>query len=329
MAQELRPTPDQQRALDDLVSQGTLNAEQAGAVRTALWTTDSARKSNPASVLIEVAGYVGGGLILGGALLLVGLNLADLGDTNAALLLAGYAVVLIVAAVLVASGPAALVRLRDDRTAIRRRLVAVLLAVSSGPAALAAAVYADDNATLWSGLVGLVVAVAAYAVMPGVPGLLAMAILSAVATGGAQAIPDHQPLLLTFSFIGLGVLWAVVAVSSLVKPRHIALAVGAIFGIAGAQLALDSDGNNPWAYGLTFVLALLCFVGYWIERATVLLALGVVSTTIAVPEAIMDWTDDSLSGPAILLVSGVVLVAASALGLWLRSRRIEDGARPA
>ena len=37
------------------------------------------------------------------------------------------------------------------------------------------------------------------------------------------------------------------------------------------------------------------------------------------PEAVVDWTNNSLGGPTILLIAGPVLVAASALGLWLRS----------
>jgi hypothetical protein len=45
----------------------------------------------------------------------------------------------------------------------------------------------------------------------------------------------------------------------------------------------------------------------------------VIGATIAVPEAVVNWTHNSLGGPAILLIAGAVLVGASALGLWLRS----------
>ena len=44
-----------------------------------------------------------------------------------------------------------------------------------------------------------------------------------------------------------------------------------------------------------------------------------IGATVAVPEAVVDWTHNSLNGPTILLIAGAVLVAASALGLWLRS----------
>ncbi len=323
MAQDVGPTADQQRALEQLVAQGTIDSDQAGAVKAALWKPGSGRKAaNPASVLIEVAGYVGGGLILGGALLLVSLNYTTLGASNSSLLLAGYAVVLIVAAILVAGGPAQVRRLADHHAPVRQRLVGVLLAVSSGPAALAAGVRTVEHPALVAGLVGLVVAAAAYTILPTVPGVLAMAALSATATAGAAQVPDYHTLLMPLSFIGLGVVWAVVSALGAITPRHLGLAIGGIFAIYGAQWAYH-DQTAPFAYGLTFLIALICFVAYWLDRATALLVLGVISTTIAVPEAIMDWTNDALSGPAILLVSGVVLVGASALGLWLRSRRAE------
>jgi hypothetical protein len=40
----------------------------------------------------------------------------------------------------------------------------------------------------------------------------------------------------------------------------------------------------------------------------------------------VDWTHNSLGGPAILLIAGAVLIAASALGLWLRSSHAHDHA---
>ena len=322
----LKPTPDQDRALSSLVEQGTLSSDQAGAVRMALWLPGPRRSaSNPASVLIEAAGYVGGGLILGGAALLVRLNLNQLGKSNAILVLAGFAVVLIVAALLVAGGPHRVFGLRDRHAPVRRRLAGVLLAVSAGPAAMATSLTMQRPAALGAGLVGLAVAIVAYAVLPTVPGILAMATMSVIATIGALQIPTYDPLLSTLAFVGLGLLWGAVSAVGLILPRHIGLALAAAIAIVGAQLAMDRDTTRPLAYSLTFLIALGCFVGYWLERATALLAFGVVAATIAVPEAVADGTNGQLSGPGILLISGTVLVAASALGLWLRSLRRSNG----
>ena len=284
--------------------------------------TATARGANPASVLIEVAGYVGGGLMLGGAGLLIGLNYDRLGRAGTAWALAGYALALALAAVVVAAGPHRIVGLRYDGSPVRRRLVGVLMALASAPAAVAVAVVTEPNQTLWAGLAGLAVALAGYALLPTVPAVLAMATMSVVTTAGLVELDTaYRPHLPTLAFVGLGVVWGVVSAAGLIRPKHIGYTIGAALAVVGAQLELGADERFVWAYSVTSAVAVACFVVYWLERATVLLVFGVIATTIAVPEAVTDWTDDALSGPAILLISGAVLVAASALGLWLRSVR--------
>jgi hypothetical protein len=125
-------------------------------------------------------------------------------------------------------------------------------------------------------------------------------------------------LLDVYAYVGLGLAWGIAALLGAARPRHVGLALAATIAIIGAQLGLDRE---PVAYGLTFAIAVVCFLLYWIERATVLLVFGVIAATIAVPEAVNHLTDDSLGGPAILLLTGAVLVAMSALGLWIRSAR--------
>ena len=187
---------------------------------------------------------------------------------------------------------------------------------------MAVAVVTEPHQTLWAGVVGLAVALAGYALLPTVPGVLAIATMSVVTTAGLIELDTaHRPHLPTLAFVGLGVVWGVAAAAGLIRPKHIGYAIGAAVAVVGAQLELGADERFAWAYSVTFAVAIACFVVYWLERATVLLVFGVIATTIAVPEAVTDWTDDALSGPAILLISGAVLVAASALGLWLRSVR--------
>jgi hypothetical protein len=331
--QTLGPTPDQSSAMDQLVWRGTLTGDQASAVRAVLWPPGSrpaASATNPAAVLIEVAGYVGGALMLGGAGLLVTLQWSQLGRHGATTVLIGYTLALMVAAVLVAGGPHRIVGLRDGRSPVRRRLVGVLLAFSAVPAAWATGLSIENKPTLPAGLVGLAVALLAYILLPTVPAVLAMATMSAVAVGGALSYEPHLPRLAPmFAYVGLGVLWALISLVGLIRPRRIGLALAAAFAIGGAQLANILTDSSPWAYGLTMAAALLCFVLYWLERATVLLAFGVIGATIAVPEAVVDWTNNSLGGPAILLISGAVLIAASALGLWLRQESAGPRSGPA
>jgi hypothetical protein len=314
----LRLTPDQDRALEDLVRAGTLSADQAVAVRGALQIS-STMVGRPGGVLTEVAGYVGGGLMLGGAFLLVSLNWQQLGRDRAAWVLLGYAVALVVAAVAAAAGRVVAVG-RGAASPVRRRLVGVLLALASAPAALAAGTWARGDEALVGGAVGLAVAVAAYALVPGIPALLAMTVTSGITAGAVVSQVHPVPRYgLLIAFVALGALWAAAAVATLVRPRWFGLAVAAIFGYIGAQVQLD--GTHPLAYTLTAAIALACFVGYWLDGSMVLLALGVVGMTIAVPQAVIDVTGNSLGAPFILLIAGGVLVAVSAVGLWLRSLR--------
>jgi hypothetical protein len=316
----LGPTPDQDRALSTLVERGTLTADQAAAVRGALWAPGERRASTVTSVLIEVAGYVGGGLMLGGATLLLALNWQRLTDIETMWILIGYALALVASGVLVAGGPRRVVGLREPSASpIRRRLVGVLLALSAAPASMAAGVAADANQALVAGLVGFAVAAIGYALLPTVPGLLMTVGMSVFAVAGALEMSDERAALLdVYAYVGLGLAWGVAAMVGLARPRPVGLALAATITIIGAQLGLD---RPPVAYGLTLAVAVACFLLYWIERETVLLVFGVIAATIAIPEAVNHLTDDRLSGPAILLVSGAVLVAMSALGLWIRSAR--------
>jgi hypothetical protein len=56
------------------------------------------------------------------------------------------------------------------------------------------------------------------------------------------------------------------------------------------------------------------------------LAVGVIGVTLAVPEALLDWTEGSVGAAGVLLVSGATLLAASLLGLRLRREVQEDQA---
>jgi uncharacterized membrane protein (UPF0136 family) len=318
------PTAEQEKALARLVTEGTLDAGQAQAVRSALWGSGTvAARSGTTWLLIEVAGYVGGGLMLGGAGLLVGLSWRQLGRGGTIGLLVAIAVVLVIAGALVAGGPHRVWALRSGTSPVRRRLVGVLFTLSAVPAAFAASIATDERATVIGSSVGLVVAAAGYALLPTVPGLLMTATMSLIATYGLVELAEPvKSLRWVFGFIALGLLWAGLALIGVVTPRRMGLAVAAAFTILGAQLALGE--TNLWAYALTLAAAVGCFALYWRERATVLLVAGVVASTLAVPEAISDWTHGALSGPAILLVAGAVLVGASALGLRLRGARRTD-----
>lgn len=323
----IAPTEQQDRALRDLVAGGTLNQHQADAVRQALW---SGRPARPSGVLTEVAGYVGGALMLGGAVLLIGLNWSRFNRAQEIALLAGVALALVVAGLLVAGGPRGLAAVRGAAASVRRRLVGLLLPLSAVPAALAVGVASPrPHELLLGSTAGLVVALLMYALLPSVPGLLIAAGLSGFTAWGAaqetqpayrEALWPHE-LFIVAELTVVGLAWGVAAVTRLASPRRLGLAVAAFYVILGAQTTVDSASLRPLGYVLTALAGAACVVLYWWERATVLLAAAVIALSVVVLEVVNQVTHNAVAGPLGLLVGGAVLVGASVLGFWVRAVR--------
>jgi hypothetical protein len=303
-------------ALRDLVDRGVLTPGQAAEVRSAL--AHAAGQARPARWWAEVAGYVGGVLMLGGASLLLATAWDRLTDPVRAALLGAIALALIGAGILIGHGPRAVHGLTRAGAPARRRVVGVLFALASGVAAGAAAVLADGHEALAAGAVGLLVAGAGYAVLRTAPGLLASGLASLILVAAAMdELEATGPTAMGVALLLLGVAWAALAATGVATPRAVGLGVGAVLGIIGAQQPLGEDGRQGWAYALTLGVALGCFALYRWQREAVLLVAGVVGIAIAAPEAVWDWTNGAASGAVILLVAGGALIAASAVGLGL------------
>jgi hypothetical protein len=71
-------------------------------------------------------------------------------------------------------------------------------------------------------------------------------------------------------------------------------------------------------YALTAAVAVVGFVGYLSTRSWSVLAVAVLATTLVVPEALHDWTNGSVPAAGSLLIAGLTLLGASAIGLRLR-----------
>lgn len=304
---------EQLSSLRELVRSGVLTEEQEQAVEAALH--QPAQETRPQR-LIEIVGYVGGGLLLGGAALLASTSWENLDRVGKIGLTSIATLVLLVAGVLIGGGPAAL-RLV---TGARRRIVGTLFALASGTAAYCGGAAVDLDELFVGGLAGLVVAVVTYVVVPTAPGLLASGFFSALVVGdfaGEQF--DGPPLAVGLALFGLGAVWFGLATTGVLKSlRQLGLAIAAAIGLVGAQVPMMDDWSMAWAYVLTAVLAAVSFVSYLREHSIVLLVAGVVATTIVVPEAVSDWTGGTVSGGGLVLVAGFVLLAASGLGMALR-----------
>ncbi|GAB2683439.1 hypothetical protein GCM10027271_51800 [Saccharopolyspora gloriosae] len=322
--------PRQRRALERLVERGTLTTEQSEAVAAEL-SADTAPQ-RPGG-LWEVLGYAGGALVLGGASLLLGMSWEDLSRTARVGMLAAATALLVAAGIFIARSPRGVRALAVTEPSRRSRIVAVLFALASGTTAMAVGSGLDHLDSLNVAMVatgaGLLVAAVACAALPSVPGLLATGgfaygfVLSLPGDWiGGEQIPEMVLL------IALGAAWAALSAGGILERpardragrirREVGFGIGAATALSGAQWTVI--GHQSWSYATTFVLAVLCFAAFLRLRSTVLLVFGVLGVTVAVPEALYDWTGGALGGPLIVLLVGAVLLTTGGLGLRLRNR---------
>jgi hypothetical protein len=315
-------------AVHSLVNDGVITAGQADAVLAALHQA-ATPPGRQRGWWFEILGYVGGGLMLAGAATLVGLSWEDLTRGGKVTLLGVVFLALLGAAIAIGGGPTAVHRLETGTKPIRRRVVGVLLALSTVPAALAAGVAVDGNPAVLPQLAGLLVAAGGYVWLRTVPGLLAAAVFGVSTAGTALDGLDGDAFALSLAgvFVALGAAWIALSMGGLVIPRDLGLTAGAGIAVIGAQQPLTgTDSIDWWAYAGTFAIALACLALYRHERSLVLLAAGVISITLAVPEAVWDITNGAGGAAAILLISGAALLGASGAGLWMHRTRPDSDA---
>jgi uncharacterized membrane protein len=277
--------------------------------------------------LAEVAGYVGGCLLLAAATLLVADQWGDLGATGRVGVLVGVAALLAVAGLVtvLARGPQP-----GDHTFLsptRRRLGSVLLTGAAVSAAGAVGVWmvdvrptepADWVIGLGVGLALMVLSGAGYVLAPSAVGQLGVAAgLAWIVPTVLDGVGQGHALAIGLGYVVVGVLWMVLAERDVWREQVVGVTLGAASVLVGAQLPLAS--SHEWVgYLLTLAAAAAGFAVYVARRSWPYLALAVVAATIGVPEALSDWTDGSLGAAGVLLVAGVTLLVAALLGLRLR-----------
>lgn len=283
--------------------------------------------------LVELAAYVGGAFVVAAGVLFAAREWADLSVTQRVGLLAGVALVLAgagVAVVVVTGGRRVVLEPVYDA---RRRLAAALVTGAGFATAAAVMVAMIDWVERTSSeqengeLVGLaasatllVLVVLGYLYVPSLAGQLAAAFATmylvpfALASLGLDGAVLHGLIV-----VGVGGLWLLLAETGRWHEVQAARVVGVAMLVVGAQIPIGS-ADHPWvAYLCLALVALVGFSLYVVRRAWPYLMAGVAGVTLAVPEALLDWTEGSLGSAGVLLVAGVTLLAASLLGLRLRS----------
>lgn len=304
----------QRGSIDGLVTDGVLTEEQG---RRVLSELDGPDATGTHGGVWELLGYLGGALVLGGALLLFGLTWDQLGDPGKVLLLALATLLLLGAGTWLAGGPRALRRLRPGP---RARIVAVLFALAPPAAAGAVGVVLGDagGELPWSAT-GALLALAGYLLLGSAPGVLVTWAFGITLVHGAldAAGLEQSTPLVSAVLVLLGALWVGVG-SAGVPAARTAVVLGVLLALFGAQWPTVT-GGGAWGYWLTFAVALVMLAATAARRDPVLLTGGVVGVTVAVPEAVWDWTGGALSAPLIVLIAGTVLLAVGGSGLqWHR-----------
>jgi len=208
---------------------------------------------------------------------------------------------------------------------VRCRLSSTLLTGAAAAAGFATYVSlegpAADHAPFAASLVGLAVVSVGYLLARSALGQLGMAVAAFTAYASLLDLVDVENTgILGLGALALGAGWAVLAWQRLVAERRFALAIAVTFALIGAQtLALgDSTAENFLGYALTTLTAGICFTAYARSREWIVLAGGVVGTTLVVPEFLHDVTDGSLGASGMMLVAGITLLAGGLTGLRIR-----------
>jgi hypothetical protein len=312
-------------AVDNLVERGILSPEQADPVVYAVSAALASDGSQPderdrRGRFAEVGGYVGGAVTAAATLLLLREAWTDLSRPARTILLVGLMVLIAGAGVAIGGGgPARLRTLGREEHSARRRLVGTLFGLAAVAAAAAAGTATERHGSIQASVAGLVVAATGYLLVPTLVGQLACwagamgVVLSLIdeATEGVQAVVSG------LAVIALGIVWAALARLDVLFEPYAGLGIGAATTLLGAQLVLTEGDYGMLSYALTAAVAVACFVGFVKVRNWLVLATGILAVVLVVPEALNDLTGGSLGGASALLVTGVALLAASALGLRL------------
>lgn len=281
----------------------------------------------------EVAGYIGGAFVVSAAGLFFAAQWDDLSSNQQVGLLAGIALLLAVAGlVLSVAAGAGLPAVRAGGDPVRRRLTGALLTGAAVSAAGAVGLTVDEVLSGTDPTAGLLafttlalLSLAGYLVAPTVVGQLGVAVGTATALPLAfDEVGDVTAVGIGLSILGAGVVWLLATERGLWREVASARVIGSGLVLLGAQVAAFDNDTGHWVgYLALAIVAAAAFAVYVARPAWPYLAAGVIAVTLVVPEALLDWTDNALGPAGVLLATGVALLAASLLGFRLRKEVTE------
>lgn len=314
------------------VAEGIITSEQADGLRgltagsgelvgqpDSAGPTPTRRPGEQPSLVVEALGYLGGIIVLVGAILVASQFWPELGDGGK------LAIVLGVSIALLAAGAVVPAHLGD--TGARLRAVLWALSVVALTGALAVFFYGvldlevpDADASFVPPLMaGLATA---YAVVlwfwrPSVVQLALAAAGSAITAGLAMGALGLEFQAVAAAVLVVGVVWIALGWTEVVQPSRAAVAFGALVALAGGVM-FGGGGSSP-IWGL-LVAALL--VGLAVHRRDlVILGIGSIGVLISLPVVIYDWFPSVAAAAVSLIVVGGLLVVAALYTARRRSAR--------
>ena len=324
--------------VDALVSAGLVDPsrrdEAAGVVARTL-EEPAPRRATSRSLLVEIAGYVGGALVVASVGLFLAQQWADFSETVQVVVLASIAVLLAVAGLVVShvsGGHAEMVTGHDE---VRRRLSSALLTAAAVAAAFTVGRLVDvvqtDSYSDWpvfvGGLTAAVLVLGGYRYVPTLLGqaALAFAVLVTTTSGWSRVeFADAGTLWPGLTILVAGAAWVLVAEAGGWNERLAGRAIGAGLALLGAQTTVLEGSQNNVGYALMLTVAIAAFALYMRTVAWPYLVVGVAGITLVVPEAVIDWTGDSLGPAGGVLIAGLTLLGASLAGFRMRQEATEQ-----
>jgi hypothetical protein len=280
-----------------------------------------------------VGGYVGASFVFAAAVAVTGPNWDRLSEATQVGLLLGPAILMLAAAAAVAgSAPGGWTpRARHRGRGARRRLISTLAVLAAFLTAGAGAVLADGPEQFAvTSLLALAVCTAGYVACRTVLLHLAMAVAALSAVYGVYDwATDYSPesIVQGMLVVALGAAWAGAAFAGVLSERILGLVSGGVISFVGAETLVGEGGETGSALGYVVMglVAVGGFGGYVAVREAPLLVVGTLALAILVPQAVVDYSDGALGAAGALLVTGLSIVAASVLGLYLHRAADEPG----
>ncbi len=296
--------------LERWVARGLISPEQAERIVA----EEQAVGEGPArgSLVAEALGYVGGVLILIGAVTVVERYWSAIGVGGR------LGVAFGAAGVLLATGAVIPARRAD----VARRLRGVCWLLSAALLAAGLALLGDDvlhledetSALLAAGITAVYAAVLWWRHRVVLQQVALVVTIAATAGTAAAHLPNADDAVTGLAIWGVGVAWLLLGWGGVVAARNTAYVLGGVAVVVGGLLGTDAGWGSVLAVGSA---AALVVAGVRL-RDLVLLVVGSVATLVTVPSVLGQYFPDTLTVPLALLGCGVLLVAGAVYTAYRR-----------